>query len=58
MVHVCPDILVEKDGPMLEHGIKEIDKGKLWVPSAPGDKPDQAWLEIRFEQIENQWKSN
>lgn len=53
-VHVRPDILAEKDGPMLEHGIKEMDKGKLWVPSAPGDKPDQARLEIRFEQFANQ----
>jgi hypothetical protein len=25
---------------MLEHGIKEMDKGKLWVPPAPGEKPE------------------
>ena len=36
---------------MLEHGIKEMDKGKLWVPSAPGDKPDQARLEARFKEF-------
>ena len=39
---------------MLEHGIKEMDKGKLWVPPTPGEKPDPARLEIRFTQFANQ----
>jgi len=51
VVHVRPDILSEKDGPMLEHGIKEMDKGKLWVPPAPGEKPDQARLENRYTEF-------
>jgi len=50
-IHVRHDILEEIDGPMLEHGIKEMHKGKLWVPSAPGDKPDQARLEVRFKEF-------
>jgi putative restriction endonuclease len=53
-VHVRPDILTEKDGPMLEHGIKEMDKGKLWVPAAPGERPDQARLENRYKEFLNQ----
>jgi putative restriction endonuclease len=53
-VHVRPDILAEKDGPMLEHGIKEMDKAKLWVPSALGHKPDPARLENRFLAFSNQ----
>jgi putative restriction endonuclease len=53
-VHVRPDILSETDGPMLEHGIKDMDKSKLWVPSAVGEKPDPARLEIRFRQFANQ----
>jgi len=36
---------------MLEHGIKEMDKGKLWVPPALGEKPDPARLEVRFKQF-------
>jgi hypothetical protein len=36
---------------MLEHGIKEMDKIKLWVPTAPGEKPDPARLEVRFEEF-------
>jgi putative restriction endonuclease len=53
-VHIRQDILSETDGPMLEHGIKEMDKTKLWVPSAPGDKPDQARLEVRFKEFSGQ----
>ena len=50
-VHVRPDVLVEKDGPMLEHGIKEMDKAKLWVPSSPEKRPDPARLETRFKEF-------
>jgi hypothetical protein len=46
--------LAEEDGPMLEHGIKEMDKEKLWVPTAAGEKPDPARPEIRFTQFANQ----
>jgi putative restriction endonuclease len=54
MVHVREDILAEKNGPMLEHGIKEMDKTKLWVPPAPGAKPDPACLEVRFKEFSGQ----
>jgi hypothetical protein len=39
---------------MLEHGIKEMDKGKLWVPPALGEKPDPARLEARFAEFSSQ----
>ena len=47
-VHVRPDILAETDGPMLEHGIKEMDKSKLWVPPNPEFRPDKNRIESRF----------
>jgi putative restriction endonuclease len=47
-VHIRQDILNETNGPMLEHGIKEMDKTKLWVPPAQGEKPDPGRLEMRF----------
>jgi putative restriction endonuclease len=47
-VHIRQDILSETDGPMLEHGIKEMDKTRLWVPLARGEKPDPGRLEMRF----------
>jgi len=53
-LHIRQDILSETDGPILEHGIKETDKTKLWVPSVPGDKPDQARLEVRFKEFSGQ----
>jgi hypothetical protein len=39
---------------MLEHGIKEMDKAKLWVPPVPGEKPDPARLEVRFKEFSGQ----
>ena len=53
-VHVREDILAEKDGPMLEHGIKDMDRGKLWVPPSRGERPDPARLNIRFKEFVNQ----
>ena len=50
-VHIRQDILNETDGPMLEHGIKEMDKIKLWVPHAQGEKPDPARLEERYSKF-------
>jgi putative restriction endonuclease len=53
-VHVRMDILAEKDGPMLEHGIKDMDKSKLWVPHVVGQRPDPNRLEARFGEFVNQ----
>jgi putative restriction endonuclease len=53
-VHVRDDILAEKDGPMLEHGIKEMDKGKLWVPTLPRERPDPVRLDVRFREFVQQ----
>lgn len=50
-VHIRQDIMNESDGPMLEHGIKEMDKIKLWVPPGHGEKPDPARLEVRFRDF-------
>ena len=53
-VHIRLDILSEKDGSMLEHGIKEMDKTKLWVPAAAGEQPDPARLDVRFKEFSGQ----
>ena len=53
-VHVRIDILAEIDGPMLEHGIKKMDKVTIWVPSNAREKPDQERLQIRFDQFQEQ----
>ena len=53
-VHVRKDILSESDGPMLEHGIKEMDGVKLWIPNSPTEKPDPDRLKARFETFLSQ----
>ena len=54
-VHVRPDVLAEKDGPMLEHGIKKMDKGILWVPLNPAIRPDKGRIELRFKEYLGQY---
>jgi hypothetical protein len=39
---------------MLQHGIKEMDKTKLWVPAAAGEQPDPARLDVRFKEFSGQ----
>lgn len=48
-VHVNADVLLERDGPMLRHGIQEMHGRALVLPSKRGDRPDPARLELRFE---------
>ena len=47
-VHVREDILREKDGPMLKHGIQELNGSRLVLPRRPADRPDQDRLAERF----------
>jgi putative restriction endonuclease len=54
IVHIREDILAETDGPMLEHGIKKMDKGKLWVPPLLGERPDKERLKERFTAFVDQ----
>jgi putative restriction endonuclease len=51
LVHVRLDILEEVDGPMLQHGIKEMDGTTLWVPRRIEEQPDAARLAARFEEF-------
>ena len=53
-VHIRDDILQEVDGPMLEHGIKEMDMRSLWVPPAKSKQPDRERLADRFTVFQNQ----
>lgn len=50
-IHVREDILEEVDGPMLEHGIKEMHNRTLWVPKRIEERPDIARLETRFAEF-------
>lgn len=54
-VRVRPDILREVDGPMLQHGIKEMDRVQLWLPIKTDERPDRERLRSRFTEFENQF---
>jgi len=49
VVKVREDILHEVDGPMLKHGLVEMDGVELWLPTEASKYPDRERLEKRFE---------
>ena len=53
-VHVRRDILAETDGPMLEHGIKEMEGTSIWVPRESTERPDPCRLNKRFSEFSKQ----
>lgn len=50
-VRIRQDILAEIDGPMLQHGIKEMEGRLIRVPSRAELSPNRDLLAIRFEQF-------
>ena len=50
-VVVREDILEEIDGPMLQHGIKEMHGGTIQLPKSKSQWPDRDHLDIRFQQF-------
>ncbi len=49
VVRIREDVLDEVDGPMLRHGIQEMEGRRLLLPSSVGDRPDAAVVEERYE---------
>lgn len=50
-VHVQPRLLRERDGPMLDHGLKALQERPLEVPSAMADRPDAERLARHWERF-------
>ncbi len=50
-IHIREDILHEIDGPMLKHGIQELNNKKLFLPTRKQDYPDKDRLDWRFERF-------
>ena len=48
IVEIRPDILEEVDGPMLQHGLKEMAGRELHVPGSQHEKPRREFLEERY----------
>ncbi|MFC7381729.1 HNH endonuclease [Sphaerisporangium rhizosphaerae] len=47
-IEVRTDILEEIDGPMLKHGIQEMNGHRITLPRRRSDRPDQTLLEERY----------
>ncbi len=50
-VHIREDILAEVDGPMLQHGIKEMEGREIRVPKREALRPNQEYLAERYESF-------
>lgn len=51
VIEVRDEILRERDGPMLRHGLQEVNGASLRSPRHDTDRPDVAFLEERYEQF-------
>lgn len=51
-IHVRRDILLEKDGPMLQHGIQATEGVRLLLPRKLALKPNPEFLAERFERFQ------
>ena len=47
-VHIREDVLKEKDGPMLLHGLQELHGARLEIPRRAELRPDREFLAERF----------
>lgn len=50
-VHVRQDILEERDGPMLRHGLQEVEGSRLYLPGRAELKPNRDFLAERYERF-------
>jgi len=49
VVHINRDLLEERNGPMLKHGIQEMNGRSIELPSKHNERPNLVALEFRFE---------
>ena len=52
VTYVRDDILEEIDGPMLQHGLKELHHSSILLPSRQINQPDRNRLARRFEEFQ------
>ncbi|SMO77013.1 HNH endonuclease [Fodinibius sediminis] len=52
-IKVKEDVLQEKDGPMLKHGIQELQDQKLILPKSKSAWPNQEFLDVRYQRFKD-----
>ena len=50
-IAIRADVLAEIDGPMLQHGLKDMDGRRIDVPRAERLRPNRDYLAERFERF-------
>ncbi len=50
-ITIREDVLEERDGPMLRHGLQEMDGRRLLVPRSHAQRPDPERLEERYVEF-------
>jgi putative restriction endonuclease len=45
------DVLIEIDGPMLQHGIQKLNGSKIFLPDRKSDWPNQDALEWKYQRF-------
>lgn len=53
VIEIRRDLLEEVDGPMLQHGLKELHHVKIQLPRSEAQYPDQGRLEQRYNEYLN-----
>ena len=51
VIEVRPDLLGEKDGPMLQHGLQGLHEQRIHRPRNAADHPDPNRLELRYQKF-------
>jgi putative restriction endonuclease len=51
VIEVREDVLEEHDGPMLQHGIKELHKQRIILPRKAEFMPDRGFLDWRYQKF-------
>jgi len=51
VVHINAQVLAEIDGPMLKHGLQQMDRRPLWIPKRLPERPDRDRLAVRFDEF-------
>lgn len=51
VVEIRPDVLAEIDGPMLRHGLQEMNGARVTVPTGRQTRPDKQRLEERYAEF-------
>lgn len=54
IVEIRKDILDEIDGPMLQHGLKEMHNVRIILPHAQVQRPNRELLELRYQRFRSE----